>query len=125
MGGKEFHFGENKRHTIGLNLKLIANGGLRYTPINETASLAQKETVLESIPFAKNLPAYFRSDFGISYRWYKKKIVQSLSLNIQNVTNRQNVFRRNEFYHPIEETIQTRISYQTEILPILSYRIEF
>ena len=125
MGGKEFHFGENKRHTIGLNLKLIANGGLRYTPINETASLAQKETVLESIPFTEKLPAYFRSDFGISYRWYKKKIVQSLSLNIQNVTNRQNVFRRNEFYHPIEETIQTRISYQTEILPILSYRIEF
>ena len=125
MGGKEFHFGENQRHTIGLNAKLIMNGGLRYTPIDRTASLAQQQTVLESIPFTKNLPAYFRTDFGIYYRWYKKKIVQSLSLNIQNLTNRSNIFNINEFYNPIDGIIQTRISYQTEILPILSYRIEF
>ncbi len=125
IGGKEFHFGKKANRTLGINAKFILNGALRYTPINESASLAAQETILNETPFTKHLPTYWRADLGINYSWYKKRVVHSLSLNVQNVTNRENIFSQNEFYSTTENRIIRRRGTQLPLIPILSYRIEF
>ncbi len=125
IGGKEMELGRRRKQTLGLNGKLIYNGGQRYTPIDETRSLEEQRSVYQEIPFSGRLPAYFRIDLGLSYRWFLKKVVHSLSLNVQNVTDQLNVFRRNEFYLNREKRIFRRDSYQESVIPILSYRVEF
>ncbi len=75
--------------------------------------------------FKRHLPTYWRADLGINYSWYKKRVVHSLSLNVQNVTNRENVFRQIEFYRASTGQIVRRQGTQLPLIPILSYRIEF
>ena len=125
IGGKEYHFGRKAKRTIGVNAKVLLNGALRYTPINEAASIAAQESIFNDIPYTKNLPTYWRADLGINYSWYKKRVVHSLSLNIQNVTNRANVSRRFELYNNTTNQIERRETTQLSIIPILSYRVEF
>jgi len=125
IGGKEFHFGKKANRTLGINAKLILNGALRYTPIDEAASIAAQESIYNETPFTAHLPTYWRADFGVNYNWYKKRVVHSLSLNVQNVTNRENVFSRNEFYSSSDGQIVRRQGTQLPLIPILSYRIEF
>lgn len=111
--------------TLGINAKLILNGALRYTPIDATASLAAQESVYNETPFTEHLPTYWRADFGVNYSWYKKRVVHALSLNIQNITNRENIFSQIEFYRGSDGTIVRRQGTQLPLIPILSYRIEF
>ena len=125
IAGKEFHFGKKANRTLGINAKFLLNGALRYTPIDEAASLAAQESIYNSTPFTKHLPTYWRLDFGLNYSWYKKRVVHSLSLNVQNVTNRENIFSQIEFYRPSEDRIIRRQGTQLPLIPILSYRIEF
>ncbi|MEM6318856.1 MAG: TonB-dependent receptor, partial [Bacteroidota bacterium] len=88
IGGKEFHFGKKAKRTLGLNTRILLNGALRYTPIDEAASLEAQQTIFQQTPFTEHLPTYWRADIGINYSWYKKRVVHALSLNVQNVTNR-------------------------------------
>lgn len=124
VGGKEFQFGKRQHKTIGINAKVLSNGGKRYTPVDEAASIAANETTY-GIPFSKNLPAYFRGDIGIYYRWFtKKQVTQTISLNIQNVTNRENVFSKEAFY--IDEPLIIEYNQLQEgLFPVIHYRIEF
>lgn len=124
IGGKEFQFRKHQHKTIGINAKLLANGGKRYTPIDRTASNAAEETIYAR-PYSKNLPAYFRADAGIYYRWFnKKQVTQTISLNIQNVTNRNNVYSKNEYYAG-PAGFQEFFDYQEGLFPVIHYRIEF
>ena len=125
IAGKEFHFGKKANRTIGVNAKILLNGALRYTPINIEASLAAQESIYNEIPYTEHLPTYWRADFGINYSWFKKRIVHTLSLNVQNITNRANVFSQRDFYQASTGNIVQRTSTQLSLIPILSYRIEF
>ncbi|WP_339697714.1 hypothetical protein [Algoriphagus aquimarinus] len=51
----------------------------------------------------------------------KPKSTRTWSLDIQNATNRQNIY--GSYFEPMSGEIKT--SYQTSIIPILSYRVEF
>ena len=127
LGGKEFQIGKrkNKAKTLGLNGKAVLNGGLRFTPLDEDLSLAQQETVLVAEPFSENLPYYFRVDLGIYIRRQRAKTLRTFSLNVQNLTNRQNVRRFDEGFNVMENNIVRRTRFQTGLVPVLSYRIEF
>ena len=119
--GKEF-ISERKSKTFGINLKTIYAGGLRTTPIDFDASQQQGYTVFkEKDAYTLQNAAYFRADFGISMKWNRKHFTSTLSLDIQNVTNRLNVF--GQWYDSEKNKIVT--SYQTGIIPILNYKIEF
>lgn len=54
-------------------------------------------------------------------KWNKKRFTNTLSLDIQNITNRQNVY--NEFFN--DETNKIEYNYQTGLIPVLNYRVEF
>jgi len=121
IAGKDF-ISERKSKIFGINLKTIYAGGLRTTPIDFNASQQQGYTVfIEKDAYSLQNAAYFRADIGISMKWNRKNFTSTLSLDIQNVTNRLNVF--GQWYDNEKNKIVT--SYQTGLIPILNYKIEF
>ncbi|MGC4102677.1 carboxypeptidase regulatory-like domain-containing protein [Ferruginibacter sp.] len=121
IAGKDF-VNRHKHRTIGLNIKTIYAGGLRTTPIDYAASLAAGYGVYKDAEaFSIKNPAYFRTDIRVSIKWNKKYMTSTLSLDIQNITNRLNVY--NQSYDETQNKIVT--NYQTGLLPILNYKVEF
>jgi Carboxypeptidase regulatory-like domain len=121
VAGKEFVSSNGKR-TIGLNLKLVYSGGYRQTPIDvEKSRLGGYTVYRQKEAFTIQNPAYFRTDLRASIKWNKKRITSILSLDLQNVSNRKNVF--SSTYDVVSEKVIT--NYQTGLIPILNYKIEF
>ena len=118
--GKEYNWKKNR--VFGMNLRTIYGGGLWNTPIDLEASQAAGETVyLEELAFTVQNPAYFRTDLRLSLKRNRPKSTRTLALDIQNITNRANVF--GSYFEPMEGEIKT--AYQSPLIPILSYRVEF
>jgi hypothetical protein len=118
--GKDYQLKKNR--TLGFNFRSIYSGGLRTTPVNLEESINQGETVYEEDQaFENQNPAYFRTDIRVSLKWNRPKSTSTLALDIQNVTNRKNIF--GSYFEPMSGEIKT--AYQTPLIPILSYRIEF
>jgi outer membrane receptor protein involved in Fe transport len=122
LGGKEFAVGKEKQNVLGLNIRTMLRGGYRTTPIDYQASQEQnREIRIWKRAYETKVPDYFRVDAGISYRKNKPTWSWIVSLDIQNVTSRLNVWDDyfNYYTHKIE------YSYMNGMIPILNYRIEF
>jgi hypothetical protein len=118
--GKEFNL--KKDRVLGLNVRSLYSGGLRTTPVDLEQSLLKGETVYqEDKAFEEQNPAYFRTDIRISLKRNKPKSTHTLALDIQNVTNRKNIY--GSYFEPLTGKITT--AYQTPLIPVLSYKIEF
>ncbi|MFN3999081.1 TonB-dependent receptor [Algoriphagus sp.] len=118
--GKEYSLKKNRM--LGFNIRSIYGGGLRTTPVNLEESIEKNETVYdEERAFEGQNPAYFRTDLRVSLKWNRLKATSTLALDIQNVTNRQNIF--GTYFEPAKGVIET--AYQTPMIPLISYRIEF
>lgn len=122
LGGKEFKVGRKKLNILALNAKLILSGGRRTTPIDLEASREKGYTVYhQDKPFgARNWP-YRRLDVGMSYRINAKNVSHSISLDVQNVTNQLNIYSQ---YYSVDAK-ELRSVYQTGLLPVFAYRVEF
>ncbi len=121
IGGKEF-VSANKLRTFGVNIKTIYAGGLRTTPVDLSQSQSNGYTVYDDYnAYSLRNPNYFRADLRVSMKWNKRRFTNTLSLDIQNITNRQNVY--NEFFN--DETNKIEYNYQTGLIPVLNYRVEF
>lgn len=121
ISGKDF-VSENKKRTFGINIKTIYAGGLRTTPIDLAASQAKNYTVFDEYnAYSLRNPNYFRADLRVSMKWNKRNFTSTLSLDIQNVTNRLNVY--NEYFNEEKNIIE--YNYQTGLIPVLNYKIEF
>ncbi|GAB3919690.1 TonB-dependent receptor [Larkinella terrae] len=122
QGGKEWVLGESGKNVIGVNLKLTYYGGYRATPIDLAESIRKQETVfVDSQSYSQKLPDYFRTDVRFSWKRNKRHSTRTLSLDIQNATNRQNVY--GQYFEPRSGTVKT--SYMTPLIPVLSYRVAF
>jgi hypothetical protein len=121
VAGKDFVFKQSKR-TIGVHMKSMFAGGYRTTPIDVASSTSLGKVVYYTDRmYSEKLPDYYRFDLRLLYKWNAAKTTHTLSLDIQNVTNRQNIYDR---YFDVESsTIKTY--YQLGILPILNYKVEF
>ncbi|MGB0525793.1 MAG: TonB-dependent receptor domain-containing protein, partial [Flammeovirgaceae bacterium] len=122
LGGKEFKVGKDKNNLIGVNLKGVWVGGNRYVPADVDASFAQGEAVYQwDRAFDVKVADYFRVDMRLSYRKNKKKHATIISLDIQNVTNRENIYT--QFFD--EDDMHVETVTQLGLLPVLNYRLEF
>lgn len=121
--GKEWTLSEKKKsRIIGFNIKSIYVGGFRYTPIDLAASLAAGDTKYQDDKtFAAKNPPYYRLDIRISVKRNYKHLTSTLALDIQNTTNRKNV--GGQYFDT--RSGQIKYWYQTPLLPLLSYRLEF
>ncbi|WP_136466975.1 TonB-dependent receptor [Flagellimonas onchidii] len=122
VGGKEFKMGKNNNNILGVNAKLLWNGGKRETPVDlDFFDQTGRVRLLQTERNTVELDDYWRLDTSLSYRINRPKVSHVISLDIQNLTNRLNV---NEVsFNPVARTTETE--YQLELLPLLNYRIEF
>lgn len=126
LAGYQYLFGgkknKTKRHCLSIDMKLTGAGGRYYTPIDLVASAAQKQEVrIDSQAFSEKYKDYFRLDFKIGYRLSMKKITQEISIDIQNVANIQNIFRK--VYNPRTNSLNNE--YQQGIFVLPQYKILF
>lgn len=121
IAGKEWVYAEGKK-AFGINLKTIYAGGLRDTPIDEAGSVAAGYAIYyQKRAYTEQNPAYFRTDLRLSMKWNRAHLTSTLSLDVQNLTNRQNVY--GQFFDSEKGKVTT--SYQAGLIPILNYKVEF
>lgn len=123
--GKEIKLGKDKRNALTFDLKVTGAGGRYYTPVDLEASRLLGQQVLKNDDFAftERNPDFFRMDFKVGYTHNsaKRKLSQSWSFDIQNITNHKNVFAQR--YNPINQSINT--AYQIGFFPNFVYRVQF
>lgn len=122
--GKEWNWdrGGRKSRTFGINLKLTYMGGLRETPIDLAASIEKGQAVRDdNRAFEERMPDYFRLDTGFKIKRNYERMATTLALDIQNTTNRENIFGR--YYDDKSQTV--KYWYQSPLIPVLSYKVEF
>jgi len=122
LGGKEWLIGKKKKNVLGLNGKFAGYGGRRDTPIDLEASQAANNQVdFPNSFYQLQLKPYLRFDLGISYKINTDKVTHTFLFDLQNVTNRFNVYNR--YYDRTSGTLQEET--QNGFIPFMSYKIEF
>lgn len=124
LAGKDFYLGQNKRNTIGINLKSIIRGGYRYTPVDEAKSIKSKKIVYATLQtYSEQLPDFIRIDGGINFRRNNPGVSWIVMVDVQNVTNRKNIFRKRFSYE--NGSVVTKFDYSIGIVPVVNIRLEF
>ncbi|WP_034228399.1 TonB-dependent receptor [Aquimarina pacifica] len=122
VAGKEFSIGKTNNNIFGINAKALLNGGKRGTPIDldefdQTGIVSDLEEQRNTIQFED----YFRLDTSMYFRINRPKVAHVISLDIQNLTNRENIDTK--VFNPNTGTFDSET--QLNLLPLLNYRIEF
>ena len=72
------------------------------------------------------IPAYHRLDLGVRYNWGKGNVAQDLTIGIQNVYDRQNIYYLYDIEDPdFPEANGRQTRNGLPALPTLSYRVKF
>ncbi len=123
LSGKEWKVGKDDRNRFSMDVKFTNAGGRAYTPIDLVASKALGREVLSTDAYSGNYENYYRLDFkaGFTLNSKKRKVAQSISLDLQNVTNHKNVF--SESYDRQKQELST--TYQLGFFPNLVYKLQF
>jgi hypothetical protein len=108
--------------TFGINIKTIYAGGFRTTPIDVRQSAQQGTTVyLQKQAYTLQKPDYFRTDLRLSMKKDYRHLTTTLSLDVQNLTNNKNIY--DQFYDTVKKSVVN--IYQTGLIPVLNYKVEF
>ncbi len=124
LGGKEWMVGRHKQNMLGVNLKFTLQGGDRYTPVDEVATLAHPDKSIqydESRPYSKQFSPMFISNLTVSYRMNKRNSAHEIALKMLNVNGCKEYYGHE--YNTKTGKIEAHRS--TISLPNLSYKIEF
>lgn len=124
LAGREWKVGKEGRKFFTLDVKLSTIGGGYATPVDIPASVAAgKEVLNENSYNSEQLSSYLRFDtkFGFRTNSKKRKLSQTIYLDFQNVTNRENVFLRR--FNPLYG--RTGSINQIGFFPDILYRVQF
>lgn len=122
IGGKEWIWGKQRQHIFNTNIRLSYQGGDHYTPIDEAASLIEKDIIYdETKAFSRQFSPAFTVDLGVSYKLNKKRLSHEFELQFLNLTGYtgQHGYQYNEQKKVIEKIDVSNM------LPNLSYKIQF
>ncbi len=120
LGGKEWTI--KKKNVLGINFRIVASGGKRYTPIDAAKSMQTGQTELfTDHAFELKYKDYFRTDIKISYRINKKHVTHEIALDVDNIFNTKNIWQ--QVYDPKTNTVKTE--YQLGLFPVPLYRLTF
>jgi hypothetical protein len=122
IGGKEWQRGNDPSRLVGVSGKILSTGGLRNSVIDVPASvMSGREEWVTGAYFTRSAPAYFRIDASAYIKKDRKRATHIFSLEIQNLTNRANVYR--EYFDARSGGLKT--AEQIGLLPNISYKIQF
>ena len=125
LAGKEWKVGASQQNAFTFDVKLTTAGGRYFTPVDLEATRANfgREILDETLAFSEQNDPYFRLDtkFGFRINSRKKKVSHQFYIDLQNVTNAENIFaqRYSEFR---DEVVTVN---QIGFFPDLLYRIQF
>ncbi len=110
------------KNFFSLNLKLTAIGGKYLVPINFQRSQQLGRTVYRpELAYSEQQDPYFRTDLRLSYRKEYMRSTLEISLDLQNLTNSQNIF--DQSYNPRTNAVVTQ--YQQAFFPVPFIRYTF
>lgn len=110
------------RSLLAVDMKVVYAGGTRQMPIDvETSTIENAERYDWENAFNERLEDYFRINARISFRLNGNNLNQEWALDLQNLTNHQNVFTQSWD----KETNQIDTSYQMGFMPMMTYKIYF
>ena len=95
-----------------------------FTPVDlEASQIAQTEVEFDDLAFSERFDPYFRFDVKLGFKMNSKKrsVSHQFFIDIQNVTNRDNIFARR--YN--RQTNQVNNAYQLGFFPDFMYRVQF
>lgn len=124
LAGKEWKLGNSGRNVFSVDIKMAYSGGRYYTPVDLSASALAGSEILDETRFNEaQFPDYFRLDtrFGFRLNSSKRRFSQTLYLDLQNVTNRDNVFVYR--YNQVQKQVGT--VYQIGFFPDIMYKIQW
>lgn len=123
LAGKEWKIGTGKRNKFSVDFKFTNAGGRAYTPIDLAASNTAGREQLSTNVYSSNYDNYYRIDLkaGYTLNSSKKRFSQTISLDLQNLTNHKNVFSQS--YDDRNQSIST--TYQLGFFPNLVYKMQF
>ncbi len=93
--GKEWMIGRNKQDVLSVNLKLTLQGGDRYSPVDEQATLAhpdKKTQYDETKAYSKQLSPMFLANYTVSYRINRNKVSHEFAVKGMNATGYEEYF---------------------------------
>jgi hypothetical protein len=124
LAGREWRMGSSGADAFTFDLRLSTIGGRYATPVNVAASLAAGYEIDDTLHYnSERLSDYFRLDTKFGYRTNskKRKFSQTFYLDLQNVTNRKNIFLLQ--YDQAKGNVVP--VYQIRFFPDILYRVEF
>ncbi len=124
LAGKEFPIGKTKKNKLFTDTRITTAGGRYYTPVDLDASrIAGNEVLLDNLAYSKQYESYLRWDikFGIKLNSKKRKSSHQFYIDVQNVTNKKNIFSRE--YNRITNNIDRKD--QIGLFPDIGYRFQF
>lgn len=120
--GREIEF--KKGGALQFGARLMYNGGYRYTPFDPIRSDEENRYVpLANSYWASQVTPYHRVDSRIAYRFNKKRYSGSISLDIQNLTNRKNL--NGVSYNAETNSLDFRRFDGGDFIPVLSFVFDF
>mgnify|MGYP006286109111 CR=1 FL=1 len=120
LSGYEWQLGS--KSLLSVDLKMVYAGGTRYMPIDADRSIEEDGVrYFWDRAYEERFPDYFRLNGRITFRLNGRSVNQEWALDLQNITNHQNVFIQN--WNSQTEEIST--SYQMGFMPMMTYRIYF
>ncbi|MEO1013201.1 MAG: carboxypeptidase regulatory-like domain-containing protein [Bacteroidota bacterium] len=124
LTGREFKIGASGRNVLFVDTRLATSGGQYFTPIDlEASQQAGFEVQLEELAFSERFDNYFRWDlkFGIRLNSKEKKRSHQFYVDLQNVTDNENVFvrRYNRLTNQVDQVDQIGF------FPDFGYKFQF
>ncbi|MES2847829.1 MAG: TonB-dependent receptor plug domain-containing protein, partial [Bacteroidota bacterium] len=120
LGGKEWKL--NTKTTFGIDTKLTVTGGQRYKPFDVDASESAGYIVYkDNEAYSLQNDTYIRWDLKFSYTRNLRKVTQKWYIDLQNLTNRENIYIRT--LNP-KTGVESQIN-QMGLFPNINYQITF
>jgi hypothetical protein len=121
LAGKEFRIGQ-KGSVLAVNIRVSDVGGRYVTPLDlEQSKIEARSVYRENEAFSQRLPDYFRTDLKLAYRKEYRKSTLELAIDLQNLTNHQNIFLK--YYDASAAKVVT--VYQQSFFPVPTIRYTF
>ncbi len=118
LSGYEWEVGHN--NLLSVDIKMVYAGGHRKLPIDEEQSIAHNGTRYQwEEAYEERYPDYFRLNGRLTFRMNRRVVSHEWALDLQNITNRKNIFT--ESWNNDRKEVTT--SYQMAFMPMMTYRI--
>ncbi|SDS92288.1 Outer membrane receptor proteins, mostly Fe transport [Maribacter dokdonensis] len=124
LAGKEYKIGKQKKNIFSVDARFVSSGGKYYTPVDlEASQNAGYEILQDDLAFSQQYDDYMRLDLklGFTLNSNMKKTSHKFYIDLQNITNRDNVFIRQ--YNRITNNVD-QIN-QAGFFPDFGYRFQF